>query len=163
MRHCGSRPDLLWDILATCTMLEKLCLRLCRLGDGELWCVRHARLKDIRISSCGIRGIKLEWLPRLESFTLRGWLFRTDDGLVSLGHVPRLTRVTLSNDIIASDRTIKLGPILANNTALNDLRLNFKDSNVSILASYIKFLYIVCVCFPVCMYVCLSIDRSWFL
>lgn len=49
MRHCGSRPDLLGDILATCTMLEKLCLRLCRLGDGERWCVRHARLKDIRI------------------------------------------------------------------------------------------------------------------
>jgi hypothetical protein len=101
MRH--GKPDL-DDILTTCTGLEKLSLRSCGPGAGALWDVQHARLKDISICLCAIRGVKLICLPRLERFTLQGWLFTTDK-LVSLGHVPRLTTVTLSEDIGHNQQT----------------------------------------------------------
>jgi hypothetical protein len=56
MRH--GKPDL-DDILTTCTGLEKLSLRSCGPGAGALWDVQHARLKDISICLCAIRGVKL--------------------------------------------------------------------------------------------------------
>ncbi|KAG0522150.1 hypothetical protein BDA96_07G012000 [Sorghum bicolor] len=127
MRHGG--PDLLdGGILATCTRLEKLTLENFGPERGWLWRVRHAWLKHIKVILCFPSAIQLLWLPRLESFTLRGW-FWTTDKLVSLGHVPRLTTMTLTGDIVV-DETVRLSRILANSTALTDLRLNFSGSNI---------------------------------
>lgn len=120
------------DILLTCTRLEDLTLKYCVPGPGVLWQVRHARLTDMKISLCGIRSINLGWLPRLERFAFKGWNLATSHDLVSFGHVPRLSTVTLSQDSIYSDETLKLSRILPN-TALKDLRLNFRGSNVSIM------------------------------
>nr|CAB3479714.1 unnamed protein product [Digitaria exilis] len=115
------------DILLTCTRLEDLTLKYCVPGPGVLWQVRHARLTDMKISLCGIRGINLGWLPRLERFAFKGWYFAPSHDLVSFGHVPRLSAATLSQD---SDETLKLSRILPN-TALKDLRLNFRGSNLT--------------------------------
>jgi hypothetical protein len=155
MRHGG--PDLLdGGILATCTRLEKLTLENFGPERGWLWRVRHAWLKHIKVILCFPSAIQLLWLPRLESFTLRGW-FWTTDKLVSLGHVPRLTTMTLTGDIVV-DETVRLSRILANSTALTDLRLNFSGSNVSTIVFFLRmflykidckthtiYIYIVCV------------------
>lgn len=128
LRYGGPDMD---GILTTCTRLEKLSLSWCGpLSElGGFWRVRHARLKEMSISMCFIKIVNLAWLPRLERFTLSGW-FLTTDRLVSLGHVPRLTTVTLSHGDIYGEQTMKLSRVLANNTALTDLRLNFKGNNV---------------------------------
>lgn len=134
MRHGG--PDL-DDILATCTRLEKLTLHNYGPEHGTHWRVRHAWLKDLNIISCFPCIIELLWLPRLEGFALDGW-FWTTDRLLSLGHVPRLTAVTMTGDIINEDATLRLSRIFANNdtASLTDLRLNFSGNNVSIVFDF---------------------------
>ncbi|CAL5009031.1 unnamed protein product [Urochloa decumbens] len=133
--HPGEDEERQWrrdlsDILAACTKLEKLSLFYCGSGHGTLWQVRHARLEDIRISRCAIYGVDLVWLPTLERFVFQGWS-STTQRLVSFGHVPRLTTVTLSNDIGDGEQTLKLSRILANTSStLTDLRLNFKGDNI---------------------------------
>jgi hypothetical protein len=145
MRHGG--PDL-DDILATCTRLEKLTLENYGPEHGSRWRVRHAWLKDIKIIVCFPSAIELLWLPRLESFSLRGW-FRTTDRLVSLGHVPRLTTITITGDIVDEDATLRLSRIFANSTAsLTDLRLNFSGSNVSIV--FILRMFLVYTAYSMC-------------
>ncbi|CAL5004554.1 unnamed protein product [Urochloa decumbens] len=116
------------DILDTCTRLEKLYLFNCFPGPGGLWQVRHERLTDIRISLCGIHGVSLEWVPRLEQFAFQGWFWTTHQ-LLSFGHVPCLTTVTLSHDIAHLEETLKLSRIMAN-TAVKDIRLNFRGNNI---------------------------------
>ncbi|KAJ1267640.1 hypothetical protein BS78_07G072800 [Paspalum vaginatum] len=126
MRHdtCDLR-----DILTTCTRLEKLSLSQCGPAPGKLWQVRHARLTDISIFLCSMYGVNFVWLPRLERLTFRGW-FWTTNKLVSFGHVPRLTTVTLSHDDDCNgNETLELSHILAN-TSISDLRLNFRGSNI---------------------------------
>lgn len=163
MRHGG--PDL-DDILATCTRLKKLTLVNYGPEHGSLRRVRRAWLKDINIILCFPSAIELLWLPRLESFYLNGW-FWTTDRLVSLGHVPRLTTITITGDIVDEDETIRLSRILANSTALTDLRLNFSGNNVSIVFILRMFLvvyiytvcvwvYIVCV-FPINFFCCFNL------
>ena len=145
MRHGG--PDL-DDILATCTRLEKLTLENYGPEHGSLWRVRHAWLKDINIILCFPSAIELLWLPRLESFYLNGW-FWTTDRLVSLGHVPRLTTITITGDIVDEDATLRLSRIFANSTAsLTDLRLNFSGSNVSIV--FILHMFLVYTAYSLC-------------
>ncbi|WVZ94729.1 hypothetical protein U9M48_040593 [Paspalum notatum var. saurae] len=126
MRHatCDLR-----DILTTCTRLEKLSLSQCGPAHGKIWQVRHARLTDITIYLCSMYGVDFIWLPRLERLTFQGW-FWTTNKLVSFGHVPRLTTVTLSNDDDCNgDQTLQLSHIFAN-TSISDLRLNFRGSNI---------------------------------
>ncbi|KAJ1266889.1 hypothetical protein BS78_07G014400 [Paspalum vaginatum] len=120
----------LCDILATCTRLEKLSLFRCRppKQHKRLWQLQHAQLEDISISICGVYGVKLVCLPRLKRFAFLGWLWTTHK-LISFGHVPCLTAVTLSHDMVGEDAALKLSHILAN-TAVNDLRLNFKGNDV---------------------------------
>lgn len=129
MKHVG-RNYLDDGILGTCTRLEKLSLSCCGPELRGVWRLQHARLKDIRIFLCFVASINLVWLPRLEHFTLDCW-FSTRDGLVSLGYVPRLTTFNLSGDIACTEQNLKLSRILANNTALADLRLDFNGNNVS--------------------------------
>jgi hypothetical protein len=75
---------------------------------------------------------------------LSGWFLTTDE-LVSLGNVPWLNTITLSDDNdIDSNQTLKLSRILANSTALTDLRLNFGGMNVSVVF-YASSIYSVCV------------------
>ncbi|CAO2205519.1 unnamed protein product [Urochloa humidicola] len=117
------------DILDACTRLEKLYLFNCVPGPGGLWEVRHQRLTDIRISMCGIHGVSLERVPRLEQFAFQGWYWTTHRHLLSFGHVPRLTAVTLSNDIAHLEETLKLSRVMPN-TAVKHLRLNFRGNNI---------------------------------
>ncbi|CAN6340378.1 unnamed protein product [Urochloa humidicola] len=117
------------NMLAACTRLETVSLLYCHAVPGLVCHVRHARLAELTIAYCGFfRGINLAWLPRLERFTCRGWLTcpRT-----SFGHVPRLATVTLSNCPNVGKPTLKLSQILPN-TAVTDLRLNFKGQDIGI-------------------------------
>lgn len=74
---------------------------------------------------------------------MSGWFLTTDE-LVSLGNVPRLNTITLSDDNDIDSDHLKLSRILGNNTALTDLRLNFGGMNVSDVF-YAFSIYSVCV------------------
>ncbi|CAO2169767.1 unnamed protein product [Urochloa humidicola] len=121
------------DILAACTRLETMSLdSLTHFDAGPRvpWRVRHARLAGLTIDHCGFgSGVDLAWLPRLERFTYRGW-FCPELRVMSFGHVPRLATVTLSNRQDVGHPTLRLSHILMANTAVTDLRLNFKGQNI---------------------------------
>ncbi|TVU43697.1 hypothetical protein EJB05_10185, partial [Eragrostis curvula] len=139
------------SVLAACGRLETLSLSECGDYHGQTWHARHERLAEITVHYCGFEIVDLAWLPRLHRFTLRcwpsrfsrlkmnewdamrDWVLSTTPQPVSFGHVPSLTTLTLSNDDYRNGGIRrKLSSILAN-TAVTDLRLNFKGSNIWIV------------------------------
>lgn len=117
------------DILACCTRLEMMSLFGCDAGPHVPWCVRHPRLNELRITHCCFKRVELAWLPRLQRFTYRLWA-SMDRPVVSFGHVPRLATVTFTQLQTIGHPTVRLSEMLAN-TAVTDLRLNFRGQDVS--------------------------------
>ncbi|CAL5091918.1 unnamed protein product [Urochloa decumbens] len=121
------------DILATCTRIEMLSLEKCDAGPRSQvpWRVRHARLAELSITYCIFTSIDLDWLPSLKRFTYRSWICTAHPILMmmSFGHVPQLNTVTLSNDQMIGQPILKFSQALAN-TAVADLRLNFRGQDV---------------------------------
>ncbi|CAO2169766.1 unnamed protein product [Urochloa humidicola] len=123
------------DILTVCTRLETMSLQDCDAGTPRVpWRVQHARLAELTIDHCRFfGGIDLAWLPRLQRFTYRGWWHCPTHPVMSFGNVPRLATVTLSNVQAVGQPTLRLSQIFANTadqSAVADLRLNFKGQNI---------------------------------
>ncbi|CAO2176513.1 unnamed protein product [Urochloa humidicola] len=125
LRHLG-------EILRVCTELETMSMDACGVLAGKpqgIWMLRHGRLADFRIINCGgFEGVVLDWLPRLERFAYKDSVINTQQPL-SFGHVPRLKTLSISKTLRSSCSVLRLSEVLAN-TAVSDLRLNFRGANI---------------------------------
>lgn len=91
--------------------------------------IEHSRLVELIIIFCGFGTVELKWLPRLTRLTCQNWM-PSQDQYLSMGYVPQLRVLTLSNACTTQHKTIKLSEFLGN-TAVGDLDLNFLCEKVS--------------------------------
>ena len=122
------------NVLSTCEKLEYFSLVNCDAGidDDQSFVlqIEHSRLVELVIIFCGFGTVELKWLPRLTRLTCRNWMPSQDQYPLSIGYVPQLRVLTLSNACTAQHKTIKLTEFLGN-TAVGELDLNFLYEKVS--------------------------------
>ncbi|XP_066380704.1 uncharacterized protein, partial [Miscanthus floridulus] len=116
------------NVLSACEKLEYFSLVNCDAGIGDdqssVLQIEHSRLVELVVIFCGFGTVELKWLPRLTRLTCRNWMPSQDQYPLSIGYVPQLRVLTLSNDCTAQHKTIKLTEFIGN-TAVAELDLNF--------------------------------------
>ncbi|CAD6338435.1 unnamed protein product [Miscanthus lutarioriparius] len=122
------------NVLSACEKLEYSSLVNCDAGIGDdqlsVLQIEHSRLVELVVIFCGFGTVELKWLPRLTRLTCRNWMPSQDQYPLSIGYVPQLLVLTLSNACTAQHKTIKLTEFLGN-TAVAELDLNFLCEKMS--------------------------------
>jgi hypothetical protein len=116
------------NILSTCKQLESLCFIFCDSGAYSMLQVKHDRLVELDITSGHFRTVELNYLPKLQRMSYSKWHY-TLNPLV-LGFVPRLSNLSLANEYVNTDSTIKISQVLVNVPLISVLHLDFQSEEV---------------------------------
>uniref|UniRef100_A0A0E0GF52 F-box domain-containing protein n=1 Tax=Oryza nivara TaxID=4536 RepID=A0A0E0GF52_ORYNI len=112
------------NIIATCKLLEYLCLSFCETEDSVLQLqVEHPRLAELDIYHAGLELVELNYLPNLKHLDFSLWVCPHEP--LSFGNVPLLSSLSLTNVAMRYQEVIRLSHFLANVPNISDLYLNF--------------------------------------
>jgi hypothetical protein len=115
-------------IFGICKQLEFLQLWRCDMGYLSLLEVQHPQLRELVISCSSLQRVDLKWVPKLTVVKFN--MFKSPDDPFSLGYVPLLQTVNISNTGFSGHKMLKLSELLRK-TAISNLHLNFKSEKVS--------------------------------
>ncbi|EAY88088.1 hypothetical protein OsI_09520 [Oryza sativa Indica Group] len=117
------------NIIATCKLLEYLCLSFCETEDSVLQLqVEHPRLAELDIYHAGLELVELNYLPNLKHLDFSLWVCPHEP--LSFGNVPLLSSLSLTNVAMRYQEVIRLSHFLANVPNISDLYLNFGSEKI---------------------------------
>ncbi|KAM3223414.1 hypothetical protein ACQJBY_057023 [Aegilops geniculata] len=116
------------NILVTCKQLNYLGFFNCDTVDWIRLQVEHAQLSELSIVHCRFHMVELTWVPKLTWLAFLFWLYYAELPL-SLGYVPLLRVLRLSNAACSFHKNVKLSTFL-HETSVRDLTLGFKCEKV---------------------------------
>ncbi|XP_047055593.1 uncharacterized protein LOC124661757 [Lolium rigidum] len=114
-------------IFGICKQLEFLQLWRCDMGHLSLLEVQHPQLRELVISCSSLQRVDLKWVPKLTVVKFN--MFKSPDDPFSLGYVPLLQTVNISNTGFSGHKMLKLSELLRK-TAISNLHLNFKSEKI---------------------------------
>ncbi|CAL5041757.1 unnamed protein product [Urochloa decumbens] len=118
------------NVLSTCKKLVYLNLENCDAGFGSILQIEHSQLVELIMDLCAFGSVELKWLPNLTYLTCKNWLPSEDQYPLSLGHVPQLSMLNLSNGSTrAQHKTIELSELLGN-AIIGKLDLDFQCERI---------------------------------
>ncbi|KAK1663948.1 hypothetical protein QYE76_052107 [Lolium multiflorum] len=123
-----AESDFVSNILGTCKQLKYLGFLNCDTESFIELQVEHAELSELSIVNCRFDKVNLKWLPRLTRTTFECWMSFEEPPL-SLGHVPLLEVVSLTNVALSWHKMVNLSTLLFE-TSVRDLRLGFKCEKI---------------------------------
>lgn len=118
------------NVLGTCKKLEYLRLKNCDAGIGSILQIERSNLAKLSIMCCAFGSVEPKWLPRLTHLVCEYWLHSQEQYPLTMGYVPQLWVLRLSNAGTTLHKTLKLSEFLRN-AAIGELDLNFLCERVS--------------------------------
>lgn len=98
--------------------------------DSGVWTtlqVEHLQLTELQIVNCSFRRVGLISLPKLTQMAFHGWIAFQDP--LSVGYVPLLESVDLTNVCLSSHKMVKLSEFLGG-TSVRNLRSGFESEKI---------------------------------
>ncbi|XBH65988.1 hypothetical protein VPH35_119463 [Triticum aestivum] len=122
--------DFVSNITVTCKQLKYLGFFHCyTYTEGLIMLeVEHTQLSELCIINCRFGMVKLTRLPKLTRLAFEHWLSYEEPPL-SIGYVPLLKALSLSNVASSSHKMVELSKFLYE-TSVQDLRLGFKFEKI---------------------------------
>lgn len=115
------------NVLITCKRLKHLRMYNCDSGVWTTLQVGHLQLSELQIVKCSFRRVVLTSLPKLTQLTFHSWIAFQDP--LSLGFVPLLETLDLTNVCLSNHKMVKLSEFL-DGTCVRDLRLGFECEKI---------------------------------
>lgn len=115
------------NVLITCKRLQLLRFFNCGSGSSTVLQVEHPQLSELSIVKCSFERVVLNSLPKLIRMTFEGWISSQDPQ--SLGDVPLLETLGLSDICLSSHKMVKLSKFLVA-TSLRNLKLGFECEKI---------------------------------
>ncbi|XP_048557879.1 uncharacterized protein LOC125538657 isoform X1 [Triticum urartu] len=115
------------NVLLTCKQLKHLRMFNCDSGVWATLQVEHLQLSELEIVNCSFRKVVLISLPKLTQMAFHGWIAFQDP--LSVGDVPLLETVDLTNVCLSSHKMVKLSEFLGG-TSVRNLRLGFESEKI---------------------------------
>uniref|UniRef100_A0ACD5TB10 Uncharacterized protein n=1 Tax=Avena sativa TaxID=4498 RepID=A0ACD5TB10_AVESA len=115
-------------VFSICKQLKDLRLYCCDMGILSLLELEHPQLCKVELAACDFEKVDLKWLPKLTVLSFEYWISKNDP--FSLGFVPLLQNVSISNIGLSLYKMHKLSQLLGKASSISDLHLNFKCERI---------------------------------
>uniref|UniRef100_A0ACD5TB23 Uncharacterized protein n=3 Tax=Avena sativa TaxID=4498 RepID=A0ACD5TB23_AVESA len=123
-------------VFSICNGLEHLHLYRCDMTGSSLLEIEHPQIYKLEIIGCGFEKVHLKWLPKLTVLSFVYWTSRHDP--FSLGCVPLLQNVCITNVGLSLQNMVKLSQLLGKASSISELHLNFKCERIWVKPESVK-------------------------